>query len=344
MTKPSGVRAKKFLPSITVVMPVLNEEAHLEASVQSILAQSYPSEIELIIALGPSSDETNKIAKALAKKDKRIKLLDNERGLTTVGLNAAVKIAKHDYIVRIDAHSEPEPNYFQDGIRILLEQDADEVGGIMQAKGHSAFQKAVAYAYTSRWGIGAASYHIGGQAGEAESAYLGIFKKSALERVGGYDESIIRGEDWDLAQRIKRTGGKVWFSPQLKVTYWPRGRFSRLVKQFYSTGVWRGDLTRRDVRAASKRYFVPPLLVVSILAGLILLAFGQNIGILPAAAYLVGITLVAVLAAGLSLKSRVALVAALAAMHLSWGWGFLRGFVRGATGTIDKSRVTASGS
>ena len=344
MTKPSGVRAKKFLPSITVVMPVLNEEAHLEASVQSILAQSYPSEIELIIALGPSSDETNKIAKALSKKDKRIKLLDNERGLTTVGLNAAVKIAKHDYIVRIDAHSEPEPNYFQDGIRILLEQDADEVGGIMQAKGHSAFQKAVAYAYTSRWGIGAASYHIGGQAGEAESAYLGIFKKSALERVGGYDESIIRGEDWDLAQRIKRTGGKVWFSPQLKVTYWPRSRFSRLVKQFYSTGVWRGDLTRRDISAASKRYFVPPLLVVSILAGLILLAFGQNIGILPAAAYLLGITLVAVLAAGLSLKSRVALVAALAAMHLSWGWGFLRGFVRGATGTVDKSRVTASGS
>lgn len=325
-------------------MTVLNEEAHLEASVQSILAQSYPSEIELIIALGPSSDDTNKIAKALAKKDKRIKLLDNERGLTTVGLNAAIKIAKHDYIVRIDAHSEPESNYFQDGIRILLEQDADEVGGIMQAKGHSAFQKAVAYAYTSRWGIGAASYHIGGQAGEAESAYLGIFKKSALERVGGYDESIIRGEDWDLAQRIKRTGGKVWFSPQLKVTYWPRGRFSRLVKQFYSTGVWRGDLTRRDISAASKRYFVPPLLVLGLLAGLILLAFGQNIGILPAAAYLLGITMVAVLAAGLSRKSRVALVAALAAMHLSWGWGFLRGFVRGATGTVDKSRVTASGS
>ena len=344
MAKTAGVRAKKFVPSVTVIMPVLNEESHLEASVQSILAQSYPSEIELIIALGPSTDDTNKIAKALAKKDKRIKLLDNERGLTTVGLNAAIKIAKHDYIVRIDAHSEPEPNYFQDGIRILLEQDADEVGGIMQAKGHSAFQKAVAYAYTSRWGIGAASYHIGGQAGEAESAYLGIFKKAALERVGGYDESIIRGEDWDLAQRIKRTGGKVWFSPQLKVTYWPRGRFSRLVKQFYSTGVWRGDLTRRDIGAASKRYFVPPILVLSILVGLVLLAFGQNIGILPAAAYLLGITLVAVLAAGLSLKSRVALVAALAAMHLSWGWGFLRGFVRGATGTVDKSRVTASGS
>jgi glycosyltransferase involved in cell wall biosynthesis len=327
-------------------MPVLNEEAHLADSVQSILAQSYPSDVELIIALGPSHDDTNKIAKALAKKDARIKLLDNPRGLTTVGLNAAIKIAKHDYIVRIDAHSEPEQNYFQDGIQILLEQDADEVGGIMQAKGRSAFQKAVAYAYTSRWGIGAASYHVGGKAGEAESAYLGIFKKSALERVGGYDESIIRGEDWDLAQRIKRTGGKVWFSPKLKVTYWPRGRFGRLVKQFYSTGVWRGDLTRRDLGAASKRYFVPPLAVLAIAAGLMLLLLGQSLGnlrllgIVPAAAYLLGVTLVAVLAARLSLKSRLALVIALSAMHMSWGWGFLRGFARGATGTLDRSRVS----
>ena len=346
MAKTAGVRAKKFLPAITVIMPVLNEEAHLEDSVNSILSQSYASEIELIVALGPSHDETNTIAKALAKKDKRIKLLDNPRGLTTAGMNAAIKIAKHDYIVRIDAHSEPEQNYFQDGIRILLEQDADEVGGIMQAKGRSAFQKAVAYAYTSRWGIGAASYHVGGKAGEAESAYLGIFKKSALERVGGYDEAIIRGEDWDLAQRIKRTGGKVWFSPELRVTYWPRGRFGRLVKQFYSTGVWRGDLTRRDPGAASKRYFVPPIAVLGILAGFALLVFGQPlgtihlIGIVPAAAYLMGVTVVAVIAAGLSLKSRLALVLALAAMHMSWGWGFLRGFVSAATGTIDKSRVT----
>ena len=339
MAKSAGVRAKKFLAPITVIMPVLNEESHLMASVESILAQSYPSEIELILALGPSHDSTNAIAKELAKQDKRITLLDNPRGLTTVGLNAAIKLAKHEYIVRIDAHSEPAENYLQDGIRILLEQDADEVGGIMDAKGRSAFQKAVAFAYTSRWGIGGASYHVGGQAGEAESAYLGIFKKSALERVGGYDEAIIRGEDWDLAQRIKKTGGKVWFSPELRVTYWPRGRFGRLVKQFYSTGVWRGDLTRRDVGGASKRYFLPPLLVLAIGFGLVLLSFAQLVGIVPLAGYLLGISAVAVLAGGLSLKSRAALIVALATMHLSWGWGFIRGFVGGASGTIDRSRV-----
>ncbi len=320
-------------------MPVLNEEGHLEASVESILSQQYPSAMELILALGPSHDQTNDIAAKLAKQDKRVKLLDNPRGLTTVGLNAAIKIAKHDYIIRIDAHSEPAEGYFENGIRILLDQDADEVGGIMDAQGRSAFQKAVAFAYKSRWGIGGASYHVGGQAGEAESAYLGIFKKSALERVGGYDEAIIRGEDWDLAQRIKATGGKVWFSPALRVVYWPRGRFGKLAKQFYSTGVWRGDLSRRDPAAASKRYWVPPILVAGSIAGLILLAFGFWQGILPLALYLLGVAFVAVTAAGLSLKSRISLVVALATMHFCWGWGFVVGFFRGASGTIDRSRV-----
>lgn len=334
--------AKKKLPPISILMPVLNEEAHLEASVESILLQKYPSEMELILALGPSHDKTNDIAKHLAKKDKRIRLLDNPRGLTTVGLNAAIKLAKFDYIVRIDAHSEPAEGYFENGIRILLEHDADEVGGIMDAQGRSAFQKAVAFAYKSRFGIGGAAYHVGGEAGEAESAYLGIFKKAALERVGGYDEQIIRGEDWDLAQRIKVTGGKVWFSPELRVVYWPRGRFGKLAKQFYSTGVWRGDLSRRNPAAASKRYWVPPILVLSCLGGLLALVLGQWQGILPIALYLLGVIFVAVTAEALGLKSRAALVIALATMHLSWGWGFLVGFLRGASGTIDRSRVRKS--
>ena len=327
-------------PAVTVIMPVLNEESHLEASVQSILDQAYPGELEIILALGPSHDATNEVAASIAKRVPALRFIDNPRGLTTVGLNAAIKLAKHDYIVRVDAHSELAPGYIADGIRILLAQGADQLGGIMDAKGKSSFQKAVAWAYKSRFGIGGASYHVGGEAGEAESAYLGIFKKSALTRVGGYDEAIIRGEDWDLAQRIKKTGGLVWFSPELRVTYWPRGRFSNLVKQFYSTGIWRGDLTRRDVRGASTRYFAPPVLVLGLIAGLGLLAFGNIIGILPWAAYSAAILALAVTAGGLSLKSRIALMIALPTMHLSWGIGFIKGFIVGAGTTIDQGRLS----
>lgn len=326
------------LPALTVMMPVLNEEAHLAAAVDAILSQDYSAPLELILALGPSKDSTNRIAAEIAAADKRVVLLDNHRGLTTIGLNAATKLAKYDFIVRVDAHSEPAPGYLADGMRILHDTGADLLGGIMAARGRSAFQKAVAWAYTSRFGIGGAAYHVGGEAGEAESAYLGIFRKAALERVGGYDEAIIRGEDWDLAQRIKRSGGLVWFSPELSVTYWPRGRWDRLAKQFYSTGVWRGDLTQRDLAGASKRYFLPPLMVLVILAGLLGLVLGNPLGILPLAGYLGAVALLAVTAAGLTLKARVALMVVLPTMHLSWGWGFWRGFIGGASKTVDKSR------
>jgi glycosyltransferase involved in cell wall biosynthesis len=327
------------LPAVTVIMPVLNEEGHLAAAAGSILAQDYSGVIELILALGPSKDDTDRIAAELAAADSRVVLMPNPKGLTTVGMNAAIKIAKHDYIVRIDAHSEPAQGYIAKGITELLNVGADLIGGIMDAKGKSAFQRAVAWAYTSKFGIGGARYHVGGEAGEAESAYLGIFKKSALERVGGYDEAIIRGEDWDLAQRIKQTGGLVWFSPELKVTYWPRGRWGKLAKQFYSTGVWRGDLTRRDLKRASKRYFAPPVLVLVLVLSWIDLLDANPVAIVPTAAYLLGVAHLAITASGLRLKDRVALLVVLPTMHLSWGWGFIRGYLVGAGMTIDRSRM-----
>lgn len=331
--------ATKTAPAISVIIPVLNEQNHLAAAVKSVLGQKYSGDIEVLLALGPSRDNTNRVAAELAAADKRIRLIDNPRGLTTVGLNEAVRQSKHGIVVRIDAHSEPAPGYLENGVRILLEKKADLLGGIMDAKGTSAFQKAVAWAYTSRFGIGGAKFHVGGDEGEAESAYLGIFQKSALERVGGYDEGIVRGEDWDLAQRIKKSGGLVWFSPELKVTYWPRGTWSKLAKQFMSTGIWRGDLTRRNASGASLRYWIPPVLVGAVAWGLFLLANGHWYGILPSAVYLMGVAFLASTASGLSLKSRVALLIALPTMHFSWGLGFWRGYFFTALGIVDKSRV-----
>jgi glycosyltransferase involved in cell wall biosynthesis len=331
---------KKPYPALSVLMPVLNEEFYLEAAVNAVLNQNYPGELELLLALGPSTDGTDTVAQKIAKADKRVRLIENPRGLTTVGLNKAVQETSFDFVVRVDAHSEPQPNYLTRGIEILLETKADLLGGVMAAKGKTPFQKAVAWAYTSRFGIGGASYHVGGKAGEAESAYLGIFRKSALERVGGYDEGVIRGEDWDLARRIRETGGLVWFSPELGVTYWPRSTFKHLAKQFYSTGVWRGELSRRSLRNTSKRYFVPPLAVLAQLSGLAVLVSGHVIGVIPTAFYLLFVFGIAMVSAGLPLNSRLWLVLVLPTMHIAWGLGFWVGLLRGATmATVDKSRI-----
>lgn len=319
-------------PKVSVIMPVLNEEHHLADAVASVLAQNFDG--ELLIALGPSTDGTDQVAAKLSDSDSRIRLVPNPLGLTTVGMNLCISEAKHDYIVRIDAHSEPAANYIARGIEILNETGADLLGGVMAAKGKTLFQRAVAWAYTSRFGLGGATYHVGGAAGEAESAYLGIFRKSALERVGGYDESIIRGEDWDLAQRIKASGSLVWFSPELSVTYWPRSSWTGLAKQFYSTGVWRGDLTKRDLARTSLRYFIPPALVISLVLGNVLATFGLAFGWIPLLSYVAAIVAV-------GFYSKLAPVPlTLATMHLSWGFGFIVGYLRGAAGTIDRSRVT----
>ena len=321
-------------------MPVLNEEQYLRIAVESVLRQQYDNDWELLLALGPSVDRTNEIAQQLAAEYPKVILVDNPLGKTTTGMNASIAAARFDIIVRVDAHTALPENYLVDSVDILTQRKADLLGGVMNAVGDTPFQSAVAWGYNSRFGLGGGAYHLGGEEQEADSAYLGIFQRSALNRVGSYDTSIIRGEDWDLAQRIKRTGGLVWFSPRLIVNYWPRAAVVPLSRQFYSTGVWRGWLTRRSAQQASIRYFIPPLTVLAVVMGLLASVFGKPIGLLPLVTYLAALLAVTISATKVSLHSRVLLPVALATMHFSWGYGFIIGFIRGAASTLDRSRVT----
>ena len=326
------------LTSVTVMMPVRNEQHHLAKAVESVLAQNYPGELEIILAIGPSVDETERVAEELAKKHPSIKLIQNPRGLTTVGLNLAMSQAKGDVIVRVDAHSELAENYISRGVAILRETGAVLAGGIMQAMGKTPLQKAVAFGYGSRFGLGGGRYHVGGKAGEAESAYLGIFDAQALRNVSGYDEKIIRGEDWDLAQRLKARGGKVWFDPDLVVNYWPRSNIRALAWQFYSTGVWRGELTRRSPTKASIRYFIPPIALLALVALSALAIFSsvnQNVLIILVALYLLMLGVAAGTAKLLGVFDRLMVFVALPVMHLSWAVGFWVGLVLGAKKIVD---------
>ena len=324
--------------AVTVMMPVRNEQAHLVAAVESVLSQNYPGKLEIILAVGPSVDQTDAVAKELAAKHPSIKLIENPKGLTTTGLNLAIEISTSDVIVRVDAHSELSPGYISRGVAILEETGAVLVGGVMSAVGKTPLQKAVAFGYGSRLGLGGGSYHVGGKAGAAESAYLGIFDAKALKAVGGYDEKIIRGEDWDLSQRLKAAGGKVWFSPELVVNYWPRSTIKALAWQFYSTGVWRGELTRRAPGKASIRYFIPPaalLLLVDLVVLAMVGAIAQQVLIVPIALYLLVLSFAAGTAKQLDVLDRLAVFIALPVMHLSWASGFWIGLAFGARKIVD---------
>lgn len=333
-------------------MPVLNEEAYLADAVHSVLSQEYDGPKELILALAPSTDRTDEIAARLAAADPRITLVANPAAHIPEGLNAAIRAARFDVIIRVDAHSELSPNYTTLGIQTLQETGAANVGGVMNARGKTRLQSAIARAYNSRFGLGGGTYHRDGVAGEAESAYLGIFRREPLFEVGLFDPSIRRGEDWELNLRLRAAGYHVWFQPALSVTYWPRAKWVHLAQQMRATGTWRAALVRRYGGKNPWRFFVPGALVISTwLAALVavLQLAGVLTGVASAiasvvylapASYLVLNTLVSMSQKGAGgLGDRLLNMLVFATMHYGWGWGFVIGITVGGGDTVDKSRA-----
>ena len=323
---------------VSFVMPVLNEITYLERAVRTVLDQEVPGPMELVLALGPSSDGTTELAHRLAGEDPRIVIVDNPEADIPTGLNLAIRRSTLPTIVRVDAHSELAPGYTLRALETLARVRAANVGGIMHAEGRTPFQRAVARAYNSPFGLGGGAYHGGTREGAAESAYLGVMRRSVLEEIGGFDESLRRGEDWDLNLRIRRAGYRVWFDPSLSVTYWPRESWTRLARQFRATGAWRGELVRRHGRRNSLRFFAPPALVVatgaSVVVGALqatrvlsgLGALVASVVYVPVVAYVVLVGAVAAgRGGGRGWRDKAWTAAVLPTMHLAWGAGFLLG-------------------
>lgn len=318
-------------PPVSVIMPVLNEERYLADAVARVLCQDYPGELEVVLAVGPSSDRTAEIARDVAAVDQRVRLIDNPAGRTPNALNAAINASRHDVVVRVDAHGLLSDGYIRRAVEVLTETGAANVGGIMQAEGETDFERAVARAMTSRVGIGSAAFHIGGKAGPADTVYLGTYRRDILERLGGYDEHFVRAQDWELNYRIRAAGETVWFTPDLRVTYRPRSTLRALASQFFSSGRWRREVIRHYPDTANRRYLAPPLLVVVLavgtVAGIAALAGAPGrlaLGWLAPAGYVAGVVAAGLVEGrGLPARARARLPAVLATMHVSWGTGFL---------------------
>jgi glycosyltransferase involved in cell wall biosynthesis len=312
------------LPAVSVIMPVLDEERHLRGAVQAILAQEYAGEMEVVLALGPSKDRTDEIAAELVREDPRVHTVPNPAGRTPAALNAAIKASRHPIVVRVDGHGMLSPNYISTAVRLLEETGAQNVGGVMHAEGENAWEDAVAAAMTSKIGVGNAAFHTGGDAGPAETVYLGVFRREALEQQGGYNEEFIRAQDWELNFRIREAGGLIWFSPELRVSYRPRPSVKALAKQYKDYGRWRHVVARYHEGSINLRYLAPPTAVCAIAAGLVVGAALTPWGFLIPGGYLAAIVLGSLPAGkGLSPKARLQIPLALATMHMSWGFGFL---------------------
>ncbi|WP_435299598.1 glycosyltransferase [Timonella sp. A28] len=332
---PSDTGRSRTLPEVCVIATVRNEEEYLEAALDSVAQQTYQGAFSIVVSVGPSRDNTYGIAHEYALHDKRVTIVDNPHGAIPHGLNIALANCPDSaqIIVRFDGHTRLPDTYIENMVDTLIRTGADNVGGIMKPVGKSDLERAIAQAMSHPLGIGPAPFHVGGVEGPEETAYLGTFRKTALDRVGHYDEYFERAEDWELNFRIRESGGLIWFRPDIQVEYQPRSSIKALARQFGRTGQWRREVIRRNAKTASLRYLAPPTAVLALIAGTLVGLLGVItttpwllIGFMAPVGY-AALVCVGGLWAGrtLPVRSRFVLPLVLATMHMSWGIGFLCG-------------------
>jgi glycosyltransferase involved in cell wall biosynthesis len=309
-------------PDLSVILPVLNEANHLADAVKAILGQDYLGRFEVILAVGPSKDETLEIANELAKSDSRVIVVLNPTGRTAAGLNIALAKSNSPIIVRVDGHAEIPSSYLSIAVELLKKTGAVNVGGLMGAVGKTKFEKSVARAMRSPLGVGAAKFHTGGGAGEVDTVYLGCFLRDALNEIGGFDERFIRAQDWELNFRLRERGGKIYFDPRLEVTYRPRANLAALAKQYFEYGRWRRVVSRKHAGTINYRYLAPPFALVGSALSLIVGSIVSPLLYIPAGIY-AGFTFVSGIALGKGLLEKLMMPAVLLTMQMAWGAGFV---------------------
>lgn len=297
-------------PTVTVAIPVLNEEAHIDACLEAVASQTYPAIVEILVVDGGSRDRTRDLAKA---KD-RVRVLDNARRIQAAALNIALAEAEGELFVRVDGHCVIHPEYVERCVAALSETGAVMVGGGMTPISAGGWvQRSVAAAMTSSIGAGPARFHVGGRPGWVDTVYLGAFRTSTARALGGYAEDVGVNEDAELAHRLRQNGG-IWFDPTIRSTYTPRASLPSVVRQFYRYGRGRAATLWRHPGSLAPRQAAAPALVLGLLSPwrrVVAVAYGLVIGA----------------AAAKQFRSEAAaapgLVLVLPAMHLSWGSGFL---------------------
>ncbi len=315
------------LADVAVVVPARNSEATLADAVASVLAQEFDGTLEVCIAVGPSRDRTREVADGLVDADHRVSVVGNPAGVTPAGLNAAIQATSAPVVARVDGHAVLPAGYLARAVAVLNRTGAVNVGGVQEPRGRSPFEEAVGRAMASRFGSGDARFHYGGPAGAVDTVYLGVFRRTALEAVGLFDEELVRNQDYELNWRLREAGGTVWFDPDLRVGYRPRATLTGLARQYFEYGRWKRVVVGRHPRSLRWRQVVPPVATLGVAVGLVAGAWWPPALVVPAG-YLAAVVS-ASLVAGRRPAAVLRLMAVYPTLHLSWGVGFLAGPPRG---------------
>ncbi len=333
-------REGSSLPFVSVIMPVRNEATFVARSLGAVLAQDYPADrMEIIVADGMSTDGTRGVVQMLRAEHPNLRMIDNPGKIVPTGLNAALDAACGDILIRVDGHSEVAPDFVRQNVSVMQEQvEAWCVGGplIHHARSHSG--RAIAIAMAHPVGVGNALHHFAGYEGWSQGVPFPAFRRWVFQKVGRFEEQLVRNQDDEFNYRIMQAGGRIYISPRIRYLYFVRERLLQLFKQYFQYGFWRIPVMRKHHRPTSLRQLAPPLFLLSVV-GLILLAIIFNHAaiafVMPGLYLSVLLTsaMTKVRTEPLSVVIRVPL--AIAVMHFGYGLGIAYGlwasvFKRGA--------------
>lgn len=319
---------------ISIIIPIRNEAVSITACLDAALNQQGLEEfaVEVLVLDGMSTDSTRETVKKYQKNHSNLILIENPGKIVPIGFNLALKIAKGDYIIRIDGHTLIAPDYIINCIELLKNSRADNVGGRMNAVGQTPFGEAVALATSSPFGVGGSRFHYSEQEEYVDSVYMGAWRKDVFERIGMFDEELVRNQDDEFNYRLRKFGGKIFISPKIKSTYTVRSNPKALWRQYYQYGFWKVRVLQKHPRQMSLRQFIPPLFVAALLASALAALFyppaGRLLGVVLAAYLLadLGASVAAARQKGWRHFARLPLVFPI--LHLSYGLGFLVGLVK----------------
>jgi len=319
-------------PLVSVVVPCRNERDHIEKVLKSILAQERPAgDFELVVADGMSDDGTREILLRLARGDSRLRIIDNQSHIVSSGLNAAISEARGSIIIRMDAHTEYAPDYVRQCVEVLEETAADNVGGPWIAYGKGNIGKAIAAAFQSPFSCGGARGHDANYSGPVDTVYLGCWRREIFDRIGFFDEELVRNQDDELNLRIVRSGGKIWQSVRIKSFYYPRESLTYLFAQYLQYGYWKARILQKHRLPASWRHVIPAAFLLALGLLPVLSIFWVRalwIWVTVLGVYVTLSVLLSLITASKSgWKLFPLLLPVFWTFHLTYGWGFLLGFV-----------------
>lgn len=320
-------------PSVTVIMPVRNEERFIRRSLGAVLGQDYPTEcLEVIVVDGNSSDTTLAVARAMQRDhcDHDVILIENPAQTTPSSLNIALSRARGEFVIRVDGHCVIPPDYVSRCIDVLLQKGAECVGGMCVTEPETPTAAAISIAQSSRFGVGNASFRVQDRTAKyVDTVPFGAWHRRVFETIGNFDEELVRNQDDEFNFRLAQAGGRIWYDPAISSRYFSRATYRGLWRQYFQYGLYKVRVAQKRRGVSSYRQLAPPALVSALLTGGVASALMRRR--LPfvavAAPYVIACSWASHRVAAGKNSSPASIARAFVCLHLSYGSGFLWGIV-----------------